>query len=101
MAVGAGASHKIADDVLLHATHSSVTRGACLPLTTDYLPTADSLNSHYTDYRYSVPATRATSSFLLRTDNPGRTPVLELVTELVSQRLSHGFQLVTPANHVG
>jgi hypothetical protein len=80
---------------------SSITRGACLPLTTDYLPTADSLATQYSDFRYSVPTNVLASSFLLRIDNPRRSPVLELVTELISQRLSHGFQCVTPANHVG
>lgn len=80
---------------------SSVARGACLPLTTDYLPSADALATQYSDYRYSIPTSNLTSSPLLRTDNPRRTPVLELITELISQRLSHGFQCVTPANHAG
>lgn len=72
-----------------------------MPLTTDYLPTHDALNTQYSDYRYPIPISNLSSSFLLRTDDPRRSAVLELVTELIAQRLSHGFQCVTPANHVG
>lgn len=79
----------------------SITRGACLPMTTDYLPTAEDLASKYSDYRYSVPTSSTASSFLLRTDIAQRSPVLELMTELISQRLSHGFQICTPANALG
>lgn len=79
----------------------SVTRGACLPITTDYLPTAEALATQYSDYRYSIPTSSASSSFLLRVDNPGRSEVLELVTELISQRLAQGFQICTPANALG
>lgn len=70
-------------------------------MTTDYLPTSKDIEAHYSDYRYSVPTASLTSSFLLRTDNPGRSPTLELITELISQRLSHGFQICTPADAVG
>jgi hypothetical protein len=70
-------------------------------LTTDYLPTADALSSQYSDYRYSLPLRTTSSSFLLRTDNPKRSLALELVTELISQRLAQGFQICTPANALG
>ncbi|GAA5948734.1 hypothetical protein JCM21900_005277 [Sporobolomyces salmonicolor] len=76
----------------------SITRGACLPITTDYLPSAESLQSQYSEYRYSVPTSSVASSFLLRTDHPKRSHVLTLVTELICQRLSHGFQICTPAS---
>ncbi|KAI5474510.1 vacuolar membrane protein [Pseudohyphozyma bogoriensis] len=79
----------------------STTRGACLPITTDYLPTSEALTNQYSDYRYSIPTNSATTSFLLRTDNARRSPALELVTELISQRLSQGFQICTPANAIG
>ncbi|GAA6054213.1 hypothetical protein JCM3770_001395 [Rhodotorula araucariae] len=76
----------------------SITRGAILPLTTDYLPSADTLTSQYSDFRYTVPTSSVTSSFLLRTDHPKRSHVLTLVTELICQRLAQGFQICTPAN---
>ncbi|KAL8286984.1 hypothetical protein RQP46_003990 [Phenoliferia psychrophenolica] len=79
----------------------SITRGACLPMTTDYLPSADDLTKNYSDFRYSVPTSSTSSSFLLRTDIAQRSPVLELMTEIISQRLSHGFQICTPANAIG
>ncbi|KAM0748165.1 hypothetical protein T439DRAFT_349523 [Meredithblackwellia eburnea MCA 4105] len=79
----------------------SITRGACLPITTDYLPTSSDLANHYSDYRYAVPTHSTSSSFLLRVDNARRSHVLELMTELISQRLSHGFQICTPANALG
>ncbi|KAM0788563.1 hypothetical protein ACM66B_001688 [Microbotryomycetes sp. NB124-2] len=79
----------------------SVTRGACLPLTTDYLPPMNVLTNQFSDHRYSVPTSHLQQSFLLRIDETVTSPVLALVIELVSQRLSHGFQLVTPANHAG
>ncbi|GAA6059725.1 hypothetical protein JCM10212_000253 [Sporobolomyces blumeae] len=74
----------------------SITRGACLPITTDYLPSADALSSQYSEYRYAVPTNTVTSSFLLRPDHPKRSHILTLVTELICQRLSHGFQIFTP-----
>ncbi|KAK4053511.1 vacuolar membrane-associated protein iml1 [Microbotryomycetes sp. JL201] len=79
----------------------SVTRGACLPLTTDYLPPMNVLTNQFSDHRYSIPTSHVQQSFLLRIDDNVASPVLALVIELVSQRLSHGFQLVTPANHIG
>lgn len=59
------------------------------------------MSTQYQVTRYSISTTSATSSFLLRTDNARRSPALELVTELISQRLSHGFQICTPANALG
>jgi hypothetical protein len=40
-------------------------------------------------------------SFLLRGDDPERSTAVELVTEIISQRLSNGFQICTPANAIG
>ncbi|GAA6011342.1 hypothetical protein JCM10207_008307 [Rhodosporidiobolus poonsookiae] len=79
----------------------SLTRGACLPITTDYLPTVESLQTQYSEYRYTVPTGAVTSSPFLRTDHPKRSHILTLVTELICQRLSQGFQICTPANAVG
>lgn len=79
----------------------SITRGAILPLTTDYLPSAEVLKSQYSDFRYTVPTSSVTSSFLLRTDHPKRSHILTLVTELICQRLAQGFQICTPANATG
>ncbi|GAA5852387.1 hypothetical protein JCM9279_001184 [Rhodotorula babjevae] len=79
----------------------SITRGAILPMTTDYLPSAKVLSSQYSDFRYTVPTSAVTSSFLLRTDHPKRSHILTLVTELICQRLAQGFQICTPANASG
>ncbi|BGP46641.1 vacuolar membrane-associated protein iml1 [Rhodotorula kratochvilovae] len=79
----------------------SIARGAILPLTTDYLPSADTLTSQYSDFRYTVPTSSVTSSALLRTDHPKRSHILTLVTELICQRLAQGFQICTPANATG
>ena len=70
-------------------------------MTTDYLPSSEDLAKNYSDYRYAVPTSSTSSSFLLRTDLTSRSPVLELMTELISQRLSNGFQICTPANALG
>ncbi|SCV74073.1 BQ2448_6505 [Microbotryum intermedium] len=81
----------------------SITRGACLPLTTDFLPTAEALATEYSDFGYAVPTSSTSNSFLLLSEQArtGHNVVAELVLEMVAQRLSHGFQLVTPANHIG
>ncbi|GAA6037242.1 hypothetical protein JCM8097_008639 [Rhodosporidiobolus ruineniae] len=79
----------------------SITRGACLPITTDYLPSADALAHQYSEYRYTVPTSSAASSPFLRVDHPKRSHTLTLIMELICQRLSHGFQICTPANAVG
>ncbi|KAK4331647.1 Vacuolar membrane-associated protein IML1 [Rhodotorula toruloides] len=76
----------------------SITRGACLPITTDYLPSADALQTQYSEFRYTVPTAAVTSSFLLRADHPKRSHSLTLVTELICQRLSQGFQICLPSN---
>ncbi|GEM06801.1 proteophosphoglycan ppg4 [Rhodotorula toruloides] len=76
----------------------SITRGACLPITTDYLPSADALQTQYSEFRYIVPTGSVTSSFLLRADHPKRSHSLTLVTELICQRLSQGFQICLPSN---
>lgn len=78
----------------------SITRGACLPLATDYLPTVEALKNHYTDYRYSIPLTSTDSSFLLRHESH-RSHAFELILEMACQRVAQGFQICTPANAVG
>ncbi|BGP14497.1 hypothetical protein JCM10213_003083 [Rhodosporidiobolus nylandii] len=79
----------------------SLTRGACLPITTDYLPSSEALSTQYSEYRYTVPTASVTSSAFLRTDHPKRSHTLTLVTELICQRLSQGFQICTPADASG
>lgn len=74
---------------------SSICTPACLPITTDYLPPTEALASQYTDYRYSIPTDCLTSSLLLHGDGTRQSLALELIQELISQRLSHGFQVCT------
>lgn len=76
---------------------------ACLPLTSDYLPTTEMLSRLYTENRYSIPSTATQGSMLLRhNDDSIRTITADLIQELISQRLSHGFQIcLLPSSATG
>lgn len=68
---------------------NSLCTPACLPLTTDYFPTADELSESFQEYTYTVSLNEESFSDnlpLMRTD--------QLLMELVSQRLVQGFQAV-------
>ena len=101
LALAASRPSKLTFSSIALARCRSITRGAILPMTTDYLPSAEVLSSQYSDFRYTVPTSAVTSSFLLRTDHPKRSHILTLVTELICQRLAQGFQICTPANASG
>lgn len=77
---------------------TSICQPACLPLTSDYLPSLETIASLYNQSRYSISTEQAAGSALLRVDNIGRSVGMELVEELICQRLSHGFQICLDSN---
>lgn len=66
---------------------------ACLPLTTDFFPTEDDLRNYYQEYTYTVNP--ADDSVYQDDSDNERRKVEALLTELISQRLAQGFQLIT------
>jgi hypothetical protein len=71
----------------------SLTEPASLPLTSDYFPTTE-LNKQFVEYPHTLA--------LLPDDNVYQNNTDELLKELISQRLSRGYQLVlTPADSTG
>ncbi|WFD45059.1 vacuolar membrane-associated protein iml1 [Malassezia psittaci] len=71
----------------------SMTSPACLPLTTQYLPTDLELESDWEEYPYSVSVYADATSFLLQR-NSSTPPALLILREMCAQRLSQGFQFV-------
>lgn len=64
---------------------------ACLPLSTDYFPSAEDLSNHFQEYTYTISIDPdATSSYPGLVD----TSPASLLTEMLSQRLAQGFQLI-------
>ncbi|KAJ3288894.1 vacuolar membrane-associated protein iml1 [Borealophlyctis nickersoniae] len=73
-------------------THwKSLCTPACLPLTTDYFPTAEELAAFYKEYTYSVSPADDVTPYQ---DGGGDAAVERLIIEMISQRLSQGFQLI-------
>lgn len=66
---------------------------ACLPLTTDFFPSNDLLKS-YQEYTYTVSPTDDATPYQ-DSNATERVKVEALLIELVSQRLSQGFQLTS------
>jgi hypothetical protein len=64
-----------------------------LPLTTDFFPTEDDLRNYYQEYTYTVNP--ADDSVYQDDSDNERRKVEALLTELISQRLAQGFQLIT------
>ncbi|RKP20567.1 hypothetical protein ROZALSC1DRAFT_27965, partial [Rozella allomycis CSF55] len=67
----------------------SLTKPACFPLTTDFLPSIDQLSDEYKEYTYTIYPNDE-NIFL----SGYRTSISNLLEELVGQRLSQGFQLI-------
>ena len=66
---------------------------ACLPITTDYFPTQEELSNLYQEYTYSV--SWADDSIYQEQSVSEQEKVGALLTELISQRLAQGYQLIT------
>ncbi|RUP42965.1 hypothetical protein BC936DRAFT_137831 [Jimgerdemannia flammicorona] len=71
---------------------------ACLPLTTDYFPSAEELARCYRKFTYTVSVSASEDVNLYQAgDLSDQKRTENLLTELMSQRLAQGFQLIVPA----
>ncbi|KAI9272814.1 hypothetical protein BDA99DRAFT_556413 [Phascolomyces articulosus] len=73
----------------------SLTSPACLPLTTDYFPSNEELKKHYNHYMYTVSASEDVNLYQAgdRTLSE-HIKTANLLTEMISQRLAQGFQII-------
>lgn len=71
----------------------SMTSPACLPLTTQHLPTDAELQTGWEEYPYSVSVYSDAASILLKRGT-STSPALAMLREMCAQRLSQGFQFV-------
>uniref|UniRef100_A0A6A7FW12 DEP domain-containing protein 5-like n=4 Tax=Hirondellea gigas TaxID=1518452 RepID=A0A6A7FW12_9CRUS len=88
----------------------SLTLPACLPITTDFFPSEESFKKDYVLNNYSLLPDDINESpsgggrpGCAQVTAYGRAPMttLQVFNELVSQRLSQGFQLILPKNDAG
>ncbi|XP_076057838.1 GATOR complex protein Iml1 isoform X2 [Oratosquilla oratoria] len=79
----------------------SLTLPACLPITTDYIPADISLHNDYvvSDYNLLPDDINEHASFL-RFSNKKPLKTMEVFLELISQRLSQGFQMIVKPDTV-
>ena len=69
---------------------TSLCAPACLPLTTDYLPTTEEVAEFYSVNNYEIACVGEGSSFLVRNDTAKGSFVLATMREMASQRLARG-----------
>ncbi|WWC87875.1 uncharacterized protein L201_002773 [Kwoniella dendrophila CBS 6074] len=67
---------------------------ACLPLTTDFLPTQKQTDELYNTGTYTVQCYLEDGAFLIRNDSAQENLPLAMMREMVSQRLSQNFQVI-------
>jgi hypothetical protein len=67
---------------------------ACFPITTDYFPNQEELSNFYQEYTYSV--SWADDSIYQGDALNEQEKVGALLTELISQRLAQGYQIIQP-----
>jgi hypothetical protein len=67
---------------------SSLCAPACLPLTTDYMPTPQQLLNFYEANSYDIACFPDQISFLVRTDTAHQNLPLAVMREMASQRLA-------------
>ncbi|WWD05741.1 hypothetical protein V865_003824 [Kwoniella europaea PYCC6329] len=67
---------------------------ACLPLTTDFLPTQKQSDELYNTGTYTVQCYLEDGAFLIRSDAAQENLPLAMMREMVSQRLSQNFQVI-------
>jgi hypothetical protein len=67
---------------------------ACLPLTTDFMPTPDEIATFYEAHSYDIACFPDQVSFLIRPDAAQLNLPLAVMREMASQRLSQNFQFV-------
>lgn len=67
---------------------------ACLPLTTDFMPTPEEITTFYEAHSYDIACFPDQVSFLIRPDAAQLNLPLAVMREMASQRLSQNFQFV-------
>ncbi|KAG5888099.1 hypothetical protein JTB14_021899 [Gonioctena quinquepunctata] len=83
------------NDVLIGVDWKSLTIPACLPITTDYFPERRALHIDYVVSLYSLIPDSVNADFAQQRSTYKRPlSTREVFKELVSQRLSQGFQLI-------
>lgn len=74
---------------------------ACLPLTTDFMPTPEEIGTYYEAHSYDIACFPDQVSFLIRPDAAQINLPLAVMREMASQRLSQNFQfIVLPHNTI-
>ncbi|EIW66543.1 hypothetical protein TREMEDRAFT_35030 [Tremella mesenterica DSM 1558] len=73
---------------------TSLCTPACLPLTTDYMPTASELQEFYEANSYDIACFADQLSFLIRADSAAHNLPLAIMREMASQRLTQNFQYI-------
>ncbi|XP_050506541.1 GATOR complex protein Iml1 isoform X1 [Diabrotica virgifera virgifera] len=87
------------NDVLIGVDWKSLTIPACLPITTDYFPDRRALNLDYVVSLYSLLPDSVNADFVQQRSSYKRPlTTVEVFKELISQRLSQGFQLILMAD---
>ena len=66
---------------------------ACLPLTTDYIPSPEEFAELYQEYTYTVSPNEETSIYQDSSVSPQKR-IESLLLELIAQRLAQGYQLI-------
>lgn len=73
----------------------SLVTPACLPLTTDYVPSSEELTGCYSHYMYTVSASEDANLYQAGDKSLSEHEKTEnLLVELLSQRLAQGFQII-------
>lgn len=73
---------------------SSLCAPACLPLTTDYMPTPHDIINYYEANSYDIACFPDQISFLIRTDTAQHNLPLAVMREMASQRLAREFSFL-------
>ncbi|XP_050310253.1 GATOR complex protein Iml1 isoform X3 [Anthonomus grandis grandis] len=82
------------NDVIIGVDWKSLTIPACLPITTDYFPDKRTLNTDYFESLYTLVPDSFYADFAQCKGTKKPMTTDEVFRELISQRLSQGFQLI-------
>ncbi|KAI9032760.1 hypothetical protein CLU79DRAFT_830598 [Phycomyces nitens] len=73
----------------------SLSNPACLPLTTDYFPSAEERGKLYNTFMYTVSASEGANLYQAGDETLSERKKTEnILTEMLSQRLAQGFQII-------
>ncbi|ORY27432.1 hypothetical protein BCR39DRAFT_538001 [Naematelia encephala] len=78
---------------------TSLSAPACLPLTTDFMPTPREIQDFYEVNAYDIACFPDQVSFLLRQDAATANLPLAVMREMASQRLTQNFQFIVLPHH--